>query len=173
MSTGDEVAGTAAGPSSIRDANRPGLVAIVRKDGATPVDLGVVGDDETELARRLERAVDDCDVVILTGGVSVGDHDHVKHVLAELAERSAGVARWMRLAVRPAKPLMFATIGGVPVLGLPGNPAERVRQLPPVRSPGARPPRRRPVERDTSGVLARRPRVIWPASRTDECTWSR
>ena len=123
MSTGDEVAGTAEDPSSIRDANRPGLIALVRKDGATPVDLGVVGDDAAELARRLEPAVDDCDAVILTGGVSVGDHDHVKHVLAELAERSAGVARWMRVAVRPAKPLMFATIGGVPVFGLPGNPA--------------------------------------------------
>ncbi len=123
LSTGDELAGAAGDASSIRDANRPGLIALVRADGATPVDLGVVGDDAAELADRLERAIDDCDVVIMTGGVSVGDHDHVKHVLAELAERSAGVARWMRVAVRPAKPLMFATIGGVPVLGLPGNPA--------------------------------------------------
>ena len=68
-------------------------------------------------------AVDECDAVILTGGVSVGDHDHVKHVLADLARATSGVARWMRVAVRPAKPLMFATIRGVPVLGLPGNPA--------------------------------------------------
>ncbi len=123
LSTGDELAVTAAGGSGIRDANRPGLLALVRSDGATPVDLGVVGDDAQALADRLERAVADCDVVLLTGGVSVGDHDHVKHVLAYLAERSDGVARWMRVAVRPAKPLMFAVIGGVPVLGLPGNPA--------------------------------------------------
>ena len=73
--------------------------------------------------------------MILTGGVSVGDHDHVKHVLADLAaRRRGGSARWMRVAVRPAKPLMFATIRGVPVLGLAGQPGERVRQLPPVRS---------------------------------------
>jgi molybdenum cofactor synthesis domain-containing protein len=120
LSTGDELAASSAG---IRDANRPGLAALVSADGATAVDLGVVSDDPLELYDRLTRAVDECDAVILTGGVSVGDHDHVKHVLADLARKTSGVARWMRVAVRPAKPLMFATIRGVPVLGLPGNPA--------------------------------------------------
>jgi molybdopterin molybdotransferase len=123
ISTGDELAGHGSLSSSIRDANRPGLFALVTADHATPVDLGVVGDDRDELRRRLTSVVDECDVVILTGGVSVGDHDHVKYVLADLAEESNGVARWMRVAVRPAKPLMFATIRGVPVFGLPGNPA--------------------------------------------------
>jgi molybdopterin molybdotransferase len=120
MSTGDEVVGT--GSSSIRDANRPGLLALVQADGALPVDLGVARDDPVDLRRRVERAVDECDAVITTGGVSVGDHDHVKRVLADLASVT-GTARWMRVAVRPAKPLMFAAIGGVPVFGLPGNPA--------------------------------------------------
>ena len=122
MSTGDEVAGTS-GTSSVRDANRPGLLALVRADGAIPVDLGVAGDTPEELGRRVERAVEECDAVIMTGGVSVGDHDHVKRILAGLATSTGGTARWMRVAVRPAKPLMFATIRGVPVFGLPGNPA--------------------------------------------------
>jgi molybdenum cofactor synthesis domain-containing protein len=120
MSTGDEVAGT--GSSSIRDANRPGLLALVQADGALPVDLGVATDNPDDLRRRVERAVDECDAVITTGGVSVGDHDHVKRILTDLASPT-GTARWMRVAVRPAKPLMFATISGVPVFGLPGNPA--------------------------------------------------
>lgn len=123
LSTGDELTGPALSGASVRDANRPGLIALVGADGASAVDLGVVGDDPVELHDRLVRAVAECDAVILTGGVSVGDHDHVKDVLADLARTTSGVARWMRVAVRPAKPLMFATIRGVPVLGLPGNPA--------------------------------------------------
>ena len=122
MSTGDEVAARASGSSSIRDANRPGLLALVQADGAIPVDLGVAGDDPDELRRRVERAVDECDAVITTGGVSVGDHDHLERVLADLAASTRGTARWMRVAVRPAKPLVFATIRAVPVFGLPGNP---------------------------------------------------
>ena len=122
MSTGDEVARRGGAPSSIRDVNRPGLLALVEASGAAPVDLGVAGDDPVELARRVERAVEDCDAVITTGGVSVGDHDHVKRVLAGAAQSTGGVARWMRVAVRPAKPLVFASLRGVPVFGLPGNP---------------------------------------------------
>lgn len=123
MSTGDEVAGTSIGGSSIRDANRPGLLALVEASGAVPIDLGVVGDDASELASQLRRAAHDCDAVVTSGGVSVGDHDVVKAVMERCAQESDGVSRWMRVAVRPAKPLMFATIDNTPMLGLPGNPA--------------------------------------------------
>jgi molybdopterin molybdotransferase len=123
LSTGDEVTQLRPGASGIRDANRPGLISLLEASGEVPVDLGVVGDDPVELRHRLEKAVSECDAVITTGGVSVGDHDYVKRVLAEAAGSTQGVARWMRVAVRPAKPLMFATIQGVPVFGLPGNPA--------------------------------------------------
>jgi len=123
LSTGDELAGSRSGRSSIRDVNRPGLLALIEASGATPIDLGSVGDDEPALSARLDRAVSDCDALLTSGGVSVGDHDLVKHVLTRAAQTSCGVSRWMRVAVRPAKPLMFATVRGKPVLGLPGNPA--------------------------------------------------
>ncbi len=123
LSTGDEVERAVPGLSGIRDANRPGLLSLLAASGEVPVDLGVVGDDHVALRHRLEQAIDECDAVITTGGVSVGDHDHVKRVLSEAARSTGGVARWMRVAVRPAKPLMFAAVRGVPVFGLPGNPA--------------------------------------------------
>lgn len=122
MSTGDEL-GAASSRAGIRDANRPGLLALVSASGLCPVDLGVVGDDADELQECLLRAPDTCDVMITTGGVSVGDHDRAKIAIAQAARSTGGVDRWMRVAVRPAKPLMFATVGGVPVFGLPGNPA--------------------------------------------------
>ncbi len=123
ISTGDEVVHATSDGSGIRDTNRPGLIALLAGSGVTPVDLGAVGDDAGELTRRLDHAVRECDAVITTGGVSVGDHDLVKLILAQAAHSTRGVARWMRVAVRPAKPLMFATVGHVPVFGLPGNPA--------------------------------------------------
>jgi molybdenum cofactor synthesis domain-containing protein len=122
LSTGDEV-GPAPGGSGIRDVNRPGLIALLEASGATAVDLGVVGDDHAELTSRLDGAARECDAIITSGGVSVGDLDHTKRALAQAARSSGGVSRWMRVAVRPAKPLMFATIGATPVFGLPGNPA--------------------------------------------------
>lgn len=122
LSTGDELGGDASS-AGIRDANRPGLLALVAQDGHAGVDLGSVADDARLLERRILAALDHCDAILTSGGVSVGDHDAVKHVLARLAAGTGGDARWMHVAVRPAKPLTVAIIGGVPVLGLPGNPA--------------------------------------------------
>ena len=123
MSTGDELAGPGSSLSfgKIRDANRPMLLALLRQSGFTPVDLGIASDDEQEITKRLQLGVDECDAVIATGGVSVGDVDFVKTVLAEIC---AGKARWMQVAMRPGKPFAFGTAGerGTPIFGLPGNP---------------------------------------------------
>lgn len=123
LSTGDElVSGPGSlAPGKIRDANRHTLLALVRREGWAPVDLGICGDDEEALEEVLDRARDRCDAVVTSGGVSVGDLDVVKVVLQK---RSAGTMRWMQVAIRPAKPFAFGRLDGtgIPVFGLPGNP---------------------------------------------------
>ncbi len=123
ISTGDELTAIVGplAPGQIRDANRHTLLALVRREGWVPVDLGMVGDDEGALGAVLDRAAATCDAVVTSGGVSVGDHDIVKVVLEK---RSAGTMRWMQVAIRPAKPFAFGTLEGpgTPVFGLPGNP---------------------------------------------------
>jgi molybdenum cofactor synthesis domain-containing protein len=123
LSTGDElVAGRGPlPPGKIRDANRHTLLALVRREGWEAVDLGVVGDDEEALGLVLDDAAARCDLIVTSGGVSVGDHDVVKTVLEKV---SGETMRWMQVAIRPAKPLAFGTLAGTgtPVFGLPGNP---------------------------------------------------
>jgi molybdopterin molybdotransferase len=123
LSTGDELV-NAPGPlppGKVRDSNRPGLVAQLRADGFEAIDLGNVADDSHALAALLEQAVRGCDAVLTSGGVSMGDRDLVKVVLGQLGGPQSC---WLRVAVRPAKPLAFSTVppDGVPVFGLPGNP---------------------------------------------------
>jgi molybdopterin molybdotransferase len=123
LSTGDELfdqPGTLPG-GSIRDSNRPMLLASVAESGFEPIDLGIVGDDYGVIFERLTAALSTCDAVITTGGVSVGDADHVKHVLTKLCD---GRARSMQVAIKPGKPFAFGRAGrhGVPVFGLAGNP---------------------------------------------------
>ncbi len=119
LSTGDElVAGVGAlRPGQIRDSNRPMLLALVAQAGWLPVDLGTAPDDESAITAAIERGVADCDAIITSGGVSVGDFDFVKTVLDRI-----GDMHWWQVAVRPAKPLAFGTVGCTPVFGLPGNP---------------------------------------------------
>jgi molybdenum cofactor synthesis domain-containing protein len=123
LSTGNElVAGPGPLlPGKIRDANRHSLLALVRREGWDPVDLGVVGDDESALGRAFDRAAGHCDAIVTSGGVSVGDLDVVKVVLQQ---RSGGTMRWMQVAIRPAKPFAFGLLAetDTPVFGLPGNP---------------------------------------------------
>ena len=121
LSTGDElVEGDGPlRPGQIRESNRPALLASVAAAGFTAVDLGIVGDDEAAIRTAIEGAATVCDAVLTTGGVSMGDADYVKVVLDELSE---GSFRWFQVAIRPAKPFAFGTVGGTPVFGLPGNP---------------------------------------------------
>ena len=117
ISTGDELVadGSALGIGQIRDSNRPGLLALVEESGFDGVDLGLVRDEEDAIEQVLRAGVESCDALLTTGGVSMGDFDYVKVVLDRI-----GDMRWMQVAIRPAKPLAFGTVAGVPVFGLPG-----------------------------------------------------
>ncbi len=122
LSTGDEIVvpGTIPGPHQIIGSNGPGLIAFVRECGGEPVDLGIAGDDEIVIRRRACGALKGtgghgADMLVTTGGVSVGDHDLVQSALA------IEVDFW-KVAMRPGKPVLFGRFKGIPMLGLPGNP---------------------------------------------------
>jgi molybdenum cofactor synthesis domain-containing protein len=121
LSTGDELVDDdrALEPGQIRDSNRHTLLGLIADAGFEPVDLGIARDDDAVIEACFRRGVETCDAVVTSGGVSVGDFDYVKVVLDRL---SGGTFRWMQIAIKPAKPFAFGTIGGVPVFGLPGNP---------------------------------------------------
>jgi molybdopterin molybdotransferase len=126
LSTGDELVESGPlAPGKIRDSNRPMLLALLARAGAEPVDLGLVRDDEDAMTATLQDALTRCDVVITSGGVSVGDYDYVSAALERIAaDDSSPDARvdWYQVAIKPAKPLCFAHVRGTPVFGLPGNP---------------------------------------------------
>jgi len=119
MSTGDELVEgpQPLQPGQIRDSNRLTLLSLVAEAGCHPVDLGLIRDDERAIRTALDRAVEQTDAVITSGGVSMGDYDLVKAILSEL-----GDFNWMQVAIKPAKPLAFGIMAGTPVFGLPGNP---------------------------------------------------
>ena len=123
LSTGDELAapGDALLPGKIRDANRPALLAQLRRDGFPGLDLGISADDQDVLWSRLEAGASRCDALIATGGVSAGDHDLLKVALEKLG---GGTMRRLHVAVKPGKHLAVASLGRrhVPAFALPGNP---------------------------------------------------
>ena len=118
--TGDELVepGRPLRPGEIRDSNAAALAAQATRAGADVVSSERVGDDFDATVAALDRATADADMVCIAGGVSVGEHDHVKGALAELG---AGERFW-GVAIKPGKPTWFGTCRGVPVLGVPGNP---------------------------------------------------
>ena len=119
LSTGDELA-DAAGPlrrGQIRDTNRRTLLSLVAEAGFDGVDLGIARDDPDDIERAVRAGVADCDAVLSSGGVSMGDFDYVKVVLDRI-----GDMRWMQIAIKPAKPFAFGIVDRTPVFGLPGNP---------------------------------------------------
>jgi len=100
------------------DVNGPALAALVRQAGGIAVPLGIARDDPDDL-RRLIEAADDIDLLITAGGVSVGDYDHIRAVMASCQVRAA----FDRVRMRPGGPTVFGTFpGGRPWLALPGNP---------------------------------------------------
>jgi molybdenum cofactor synthesis domain-containing protein len=124
LATGDEVraAGSVLGPSGIPDANGPGLRALAAAAGAQVIDLGIAQDRLDDVVARLRRGVAEADVVIVSGGVSVGPYDVVR-----AAFEAVGRVELWRVAIQPGKPFAFGTAGrgdGSPILlfGLPGNP---------------------------------------------------
>lgn len=120
MSTGDEVvdpATTGLRPGAIRDTNRVMLTAMLEDLGVPYLDLGIVGDDLRELRAAYLEAASGADLIVSTGGVSMGDYDFVKQILGE-----TGSVEFWQVAMQPAKPFAFGHVDGVPLFGLPGNP---------------------------------------------------
>ena len=119
LATGDEIAlpGEPIPPGGIVSSNSHALAALVRTTGGAPTVLPVARDDRAAIGAVAD-AVAGMDMLVTTGGASVGDHDLV---IGALKERGLEVDFW-RIAMRPGKPLVFGRLGAVPVLGLPGNP---------------------------------------------------
>ncbi|HEY8755535.1 MAG TPA: gephyrin-like molybdotransferase Glp [Candidatus Dormibacteraeota bacterium] len=117
LATGDELvaAGGSLGAAGVVDSNSPMLIAAVREAGGDPTFLGIAADSPDAVRRLLN--VDGYDIIVSSAGVSVGDHDHVRDVVAELGE----VTTW-RIAMRPGKPMLIGRVGRTLFLGLPGNP---------------------------------------------------
>lgn len=119
LATGDEIVmpGEPVGPDQIVSSNGPGLAALVAACGGLPVLLPIARDNAASL-RAAAAGAQGTDLLITTGGASVGDHDLVRDVLGA---DGLEIDFW-RIAMRPGKPLMFGAINATPVLGLPGNP---------------------------------------------------
>ncbi len=117
--TGDELVPPEAvpGPGQIRDSNSVALGALVRAAGGEAVPCAPVTDEISATVEAFARAADLCDLVISSGGVSVGRYDFVKMAIEELGR----IDMW-RVAMQPGKPVVLGTIGDTPFLGLPGNP---------------------------------------------------
>ncbi|WP_429138933.1 bifunctional molybdopterin-guanine dinucleotide biosynthesis adaptor protein MobB/molybdopterin molybdotransferase MoeA [Aeromonas allosaccharophila] len=119
FSTGDEVQapGEQLAPGHIFDSNRFTLMALIHAAGCEVMDLGIIPDDKAILRQQLEQAAASADLVLSSGGVSVGNADFIKLVLAEL-----GQIDFWRIQMRPGRPLAFGKLGQTPFFGLPGNP---------------------------------------------------
>lgn len=117
--TGDELVtpGQPLKPGQIYNANRATLTALLQGLGCELRDLGQVPDDLAATVAALERACQAADVVITSGGVSVGEEDHVKAAVQRLGQ----IDLW-RVAMKPGKPLVYGRVGEADFLGLPGNP---------------------------------------------------
>jgi molybdopterin molybdotransferase len=121
LATGDELVmpGSTPGPGQIVYSNGYALRALARAEGAETIDLGIAADTVEATKQGIRRARDSgADILITTGGASVGDHDLVKR---SLEAEGVAMAFW-RIAMRPGKPMMHGRLGAMRVIGLPGNP---------------------------------------------------
>lgn len=112
-------------PGQIRDSNSYQLVAQAERAGAIPAFYGIACDDEEETYKIVEKAISENDIVIITGGVSMGDFDFVPSVM----ERAGVRILFTRIAVQPGKPTTFGVHPGSLVFGLPGNPVSSFMQF--------------------------------------------
>jgi molybdopterin molybdotransferase len=121
LATGDELVmpGSQPGPGQIVYSNGYALRALARAEGAETIDLGIAADTIEATTHGIRRARDSgADILVTTGGASVGDHDLVKQ---SLEAEGVAMAFW-RIAMRPGKPMMHGRLGDMRVIGLPGNP---------------------------------------------------
>ncbi len=119
FSTGDEIAsiGRPLAPGEVYDSNRYTLFGALSRLGCELIDMGVVADDPAALEAAFDEASRNADVVITSGGVSVGEADFIREMMARMGE----VAFW-KLAIKPGRPMAFGRIGDAVLFGLPGNP---------------------------------------------------
>jgi molybdopterin molybdotransferase len=119
FSTGDELVaiGHPLGPGQIYDSNRYTIYGLLRRLGCEVLDMGVIRDTPEHVQRAFEQAAQAADVVITSGGVSVGEADYVRTILDRLGE----VLFW-KIAMKPGRPLAYGKIGNAHFFGLPGNP---------------------------------------------------
>jgi len=120
LSTGDELVtpGTTPGPGQIISSNAIYLSSFVAACGAVPVDLGIARDLPGEMLACVRGTTTPLDLVVTTGGASVGTHDHIVN---DLSASGTELGFW-KIAMRPGKPLIHGRVDGIPLLGLPGNP---------------------------------------------------
>jgi molybdopterin molybdotransferase len=122
LATGDEVVDVdqteeILSGRKVASSNSHTLNALVRQAGGEPVMLGIAGDDPASIRRHIGTAFD-CDLLITTGGVSVGAHDHLRDVIASLGAK----LEFWRIRMRPGAPVGFGMLDEIPWIGLPGNP---------------------------------------------------
>ncbi|GAB6050918.1 molybdopterin molybdotransferase MoeA [Hydrogenophilus islandicus] len=119
LSTGDEIAaiGEPLAPGQIYDSNRHTLSALLRRLGCELLDFGITPDQPELLRERFTLAAENADVILTSGGVSVGEADFIRQMMAELGE-----VHFWQLAIKPGRPLAFGRIGNAWLFGLPGNP---------------------------------------------------
>ncbi|AQY66889.1 MULTISPECIES: molybdopterin molybdotransferase MoeA [Pseudomonas] len=120
LSSGDELRepGESLAPGQIYNSNRHLVTALLRGWGVEVLDYGVMADALAASRDALILASSECDLLLTTGGVSVGEEDHLKQAIQEL-----GRVDFWRLAIQPGKPLAFGEVAGKPWIGLPGNPS--------------------------------------------------
>ena len=127
FSTGDEILSLGEAPreGAVYDSNRYTVFGLLQRLGCEVIDLGVVHDDPARLQAAFRQAAAQADAIITSGGVSVGEADHTKAMMRELAADDAsgqsGVAFW-RIAMRPGRPMAVGRFGHTILFGLPGNP---------------------------------------------------
>ncbi len=119
LATGDELVDIdkKLEPGKLRSSNTYTLYSQIINCGGIPKNLGIVRDNPKQLEARLKKGLG-CDLILTSGGVSVGDYDLVKFILAKMGTN----IKFWKVAMRPGKPLVFGTIKNIPVFGLPGNP---------------------------------------------------
>jgi len=123
LATGDEIAlpGEPIPPGGIVSSNAHALAALVRAGGGEPVVLPIAPDDRDAIAAAAA-AARACDMLVTTGGASVGEHDLVQKALGDDPSLGGFALDFWKIAMRPGKPLIWGRLGRTPVLGLPGNP---------------------------------------------------